>query len=205
MMQDSISYEDSQQDRNPSRSLLPMTPQSSWSHDLSECPAPPERCAGGDFFVGMECSSTIYMPMLPSTLSPRTEWEESPILRPRPSYLSIELTQDQSVLSTQIVSSSYPHFPAAGSCCPSPAALDDESCSLSDESTDESFADYPLASEVHFEGLFLKESTPWACPLPSMINGDSPSVRLHPRSLPLLRPNVDAPGKSSPPLMPMDF
>jgi hypothetical protein len=203
MMQDSISYENSQQDQNPSRSPVPLTPQSSWSH-LSECPAPPERCAGGDFF-GMECSSTIYMPMLPSTLSPRTEWEESPLLRPRPSYPSIEHTQDHSVISTQIVSSSYPHFPTAGSCCPSPAALDDESCSLSDESTDESLADYPLASEVHFEGLFIKESTLWVCPLPSMINGDSPSVRLHPRSLPLMRPTFDARGKSSPPLMPMAF
>jgi hypothetical protein len=202
MMQDSISNENSHQDQYPCTSPAPLTPHSSWSH-LSECPAPPERVAG-DFFGTMECSSNIYMPMLASTLSPRTELDERPVLRPRPSFLSFEHAQNQNVLSTQIVTSSYPHFPSADSRCPSAAALDDESCSLSDESTDESFADYSLASGVHFEGPFLKESTLWACSLPSMINGDSSSVRLHPRSL-SLRPNFNAQGKSSPPLMPMSM
>jgi hypothetical protein len=202
MMQHKISSANTHQDQRPCRLPVPLTPRPSWSR-LSECPAPPERCAV-DFF-GMECSSTICMPMLTSSLSPRSEWEESPILRPRPSFLSIEHTQDHSVISTQMVSSSYPHhFPSEGSSCPSGAALDDESCSLSDESTDESSAGYPFASEVSFDRISLKDSTLWACPLPSMINGDSSSVRLHPRSLPL-RPDIAARVNSSPPLMPMAF
>jgi hypothetical protein len=201
MMQDSISNENSHQDQYPCTSPAPLTPHSSWSH-LSECPAPPERVAG-DFFGTMDCSSNIYMPMLASTFSPRTELDERPVLRPRPSFLSFEHAQNQNVVSTQIVTSPYPHFPSAGSRCPSPAALDDESCSLSDESTDESFADYLSESEVQVvEGLFLKGSTLWSCSLPSMINSDSSSVRLHPRSLPL-RPNSDARGPLMP--MPMDF
>ena len=201
MMQHSINSANTHQRHELCRSPVTLTPQPSWSH-LTECPAPPERCAG-DFF-GMECASTIYMPMLTSTLSPPSEWEESPILRPRPSYFSIESKQDHSVLSTQMVSSSYPHFPCEGSSCPSGAALDDESCSLSDESTDESFADYPFASEVSFDRFSPKDSTIWACPLPSMINRDSSSVRLHPRPLPL-RPDIDARVKPFPPLLPMDF
>jgi hypothetical protein len=200
MMQHSISSENTHQDQDPSRSPVPLTPQSSWSY-LSECPDPPARRAVALF--GMETSnesSTIYMPTLTSTLSLPSEWEDTPILRPRPSYLSIEHTQDNSVISTQMVSSSYSHFPSEGSSCPSPAALDDESCSLSDESTDESFADFPFANKVRIEGLSLKDPTLWVCPLPSMMNGDSPSVRLQPRSLPL-RPHFE----SSPPLMPMEF
>jgi hypothetical protein len=183
-MMHSISSENAHYDQYSPRSPVPLKlPQSSWSF-LSECPAPPARRAG-DFF-GMETSndsSNIYMPMLPSTMNPPSEWEDSPSLRPRLSYLSVEDTQDSSS-------------------CPSPAALDDESCSLSDESTDDSFADFASASEVRFEGLSLKDSTLWACPLPSMMNGDSTSVRLQPRSL-SFRPNSEARGKC--PLMPMEL
>jgi hypothetical protein len=143
--------------------------------------------------------------MLPSTVILPSERKDVPCLRPRLSHAYVKDTQDYVVISTQILASSYKaDCPSAGTSCPSPVALDDESCSLSDESTDESFADFTFASEVHFEGLSLKDSMPWACPLPWMTNGDSTTVRLQPRSLPL-RPNLEARGRSSPPPMPMEF
>jgi hypothetical protein len=204
MMQHSISFEHSHQDQDLCRSPVPQTPQSSWSF-LSECPAPPARDAG-DFF-GMETShesSNIYLPMLPSTVILPSAGKDVPNLRPRLSHVYVKDKQDYSVISTQILSSSYPDFPSKGTSCPSPAASDDETCSMSDESTDGSFADYTFASEVQFEELSLKDSTLWACPLPSMMHGDSATVRLQPRSLPLC-PDLEARGNPSPPLMPMDF
>jgi hypothetical protein len=203
------------QAQGPSSSPVPLTPQSSWSF-LSEIPAPPGR--RGCDTIGMEKSNEangICMPMLsPTLLSPTLA--DTPILRPRLSSLTSEGTHDYSFLS---VSLCYPRFPSLGTCCPSPTALDDE-ISMSDDSIHESFSDCFIASEVSFEGTFRKDSTQWACPLPSMMNGVDQGVRLQPRCLPLpptfesrgksfpphpLPPTFESREKSFPPLMPMDL
>lgn len=177
------------QSQDPSAFPAPLTPRCS-RHLLPELPAPPARSACE--FVGVDKSnesSNIYMPMLSPTLSTHSVQEEYSGLKPRPSTLMLDTDSECSVLSTPVsFSRSYSHFPYEFTSIPSPAALDDESFSLSDDSTDEIFLDYPMASEVHLEGLSRKDpSCWWFCPIPSTINGDSPrsGVCLQPRSLPL--------------------
>jgi hypothetical protein len=211
-MQYSITSKNTHQVQGPSTSPVPLTPQSS-SYLLSELPAPPGR-RDCEFIIGVETnneSTDIYipmlsMPMLSPILHPASDWADTPpILKPRSSCLTPEggTQTEYRVVSKPIVSSSYPHFPSAGTRCQSPLALDDESFSLSDDSSmDESFSDCFMASEVHFQGISRKEPTPWTCPLPLTLNGDR--FLLQPRSPLSLRPSVEARDNSFLPLMPME-
>jgi hypothetical protein len=196
----------SHQSQDPSAFLAPLTPQC-LRHLPPELPAPPARSACE--FIGVDESkesSNIYMPMLTPTLStPSASREDHPGLQPRPSTLMLDATSECSLLSTPVAFSSCPHFPSEITSGPSPAALDDESFSLSDDSTDELFLDFPMANEVHLERLSRKDpSCWWFCPIPSTINGDSPGVRLKPCSLPM-RSNDEVRDNSFLHLMPMEL
>ena len=183
------------QSQDPSAFPAPLTPQCS-RHLLPALPAPPARSASCEF-IGVDESNecNIYMPMLtPTPITPyageEPAREENPGLQPRLSTLMIDANSECSLLSTPVAFSSYSHFPSeVMSGGPSPAAPDDESFSLNDDSTDELFLDFSMASEVHLRRLSRKDPSCcwWFCPINSTINGDSPSpgVRLQPRSLPL--------------------
>lgn len=164
-----------------------LTPQCS-KHLLSALPAPP-ACSACEF-IGVDesnASSYIYMPMLtPTPITPSAR-EEHPRIQPRLSTYMLDANSECSnLLSTPVAFSSYPHFPSEVMSGPSPATLDDESFSMSDDSTDELFLYFSMASEVHLERLSRKDPPCWwFCPIPSTINGDSPGVRLQPRPLPL--------------------
>jgi hypothetical protein len=165
--------------------VVPLTPQCS-RHLLTELPAPPAHRACE--FIGVDKSnesSNIYLPMLAPTLSPSSAWDEFPGLKPRLSTLMLDANSECSVLSTPVAFSNYLFFPSEDMSSPSPAALDGESLSLGDDSIDELFLDFPMASELHSEGLSRKDPSWWLCPCPcpSTTNGDSPGVRLQPRSL----------------------
>jgi hypothetical protein len=183
----SIMSENGHQSQDPSVSSAPQTPQHP-RHLLPELPAPPARSACE--FIGVDESkdnhSNIYMPMLTPTSSTPSSREERPGHQPRLSNLMLDVNSEEcSLLSTPVAFSSYPHFPSEVTSGPSPAALYDESFSLSDDSTDELFLDFPMANEVHLEQNSRKDpSCWWFCPIPSTIHGDSPVVRLQPRSLP---------------------
>jgi hypothetical protein len=205
-----IKSKGSHQYQGPSAFPAPLTPQCS-RHLLPSLPAPPARSAACEFIGVYESneSSNIYMPMLTPTLITPSTWEEYPGLKPRLSTYMLDANSEcsTSLLSTPPATfSSYPYFPSEVTSGPSPAALDDESFSLSDDSTDELFLDFPMASEVHLEPRLSARKDPscwWFCPIP--INGDSPGVRLQPRrSLPLSS-NDEVRDNSFLHLMPMEL
>jgi hypothetical protein len=218
--------------QDPSAFPVPLTPQCS-RRLLTELPAPPPACRACDFIRMDKSneSSDIYMPMLTPTLCPPSIWEERPGLQPRLLFPILDVNSECSVLSTPpvafsnyprlstpildansecsllstptLVFSSYPHFPPKVTSCPSPAPLDDDNFSLTDCSNDELLLHFPMAREAHLEGLSRKDPPCLVCPFPLIINGDSPGVRLRPRSLPL-RSNDDARENSLLHLMPVE-
>jgi hypothetical protein len=219
--------------QDPSAFPVPLTPQCS-RRLLTELPAPPARRACEFIGVDKSNeSSDIYVPMLTSTLCSPSTWEERPGLEPRFSFHILDANSECSVLSTSpvafsnyprfstpmldatsecsllstppVVFSSCPHFPSEVMSCPSPATpLDDEIFSLTDYSTDELLVHFPMAREAHLEGLSRQDPSWWVCPLPLMINGDSPGARLRPRPLPALRSNDEALENSLFHLMPVE-
>lgn len=193
-------------------SPVPFTPKSSWSYS-NELPSPPNakrHCT----LVGMnsknssnhELTNGLWLPLLSPIVG--TDCESS-ILRPRlMSMSSDEGTQEPNdSISSPFLYSSYPHEYPSDTSCPSAAALDDDSFSMSDDSVDASFSELFTTRAILVEGepreFTSKVSGPasrFTCPLPSMHR--SISTRLQPRPT---RSSFESDATCFLPLMPMSL